>query len=215
MLEHRIRAIGDPVHLPMTTMSPPRISAVSTTLALPAMQVVPQDRAATLPRVGSGAAGSILVLDDNSRVPQWFRDHFGHGYDVAGANSSSVAMDALERHAIGVIVTGETVGGESTLPLLCRLKAERPALMAVLLMGTQDPGLVVRLIDEAKVCRVLFRPVKADAVELALAAAMTQHRTACAVPAPACGGMPARAADAPAASLLGRIRSRLGWQARS
>lgn len=178
--------------------------------------------AAAAPVAADAAADitrSILVLDDNVRVAQWFREHFGTRYDVVAASSVATAMDALAQHDIGVIVTGENVGGESTLKLLRALKQQYPMIMAIMLTGTQDSDLVVRLINEVKVCRVLFKPVKTGAVDLALKAAMKLHESNRNDPTlwrrervTERGSEP----DDPrlGQSLIERMRARLGWLAR-
>lgn len=165
------------------------------------------------------APRTILVLDDNTRVPQWFRDHFGKIYSVIGVTTISAARDALQRHDIGVIVTSEVVGGESTVGLLRALRQQYPMLMAVMLTATQDSDLVARLINEVKVCRVLFRPVKTGAVDLALKAAMTLHAENRSDPTPGrrAGGVERggeQGGPGRRLSLLERMRSRLGWPAR-
>jgi DNA-binding NtrC family response regulator len=157
---------------------------------------------------------SILVLDDNARVPQWFRDHFGTAYSVLGANSASAALEVFTRHDVGVVVTGETLGGESTVELLRTFKQQYPALMAIVLTTTQDADLVGRLIDDVKVCRVLFKPVKTGAVDLALKAALSLHAARRAAPLQSAGegGAGADAPDPPAnrRSLFDRVRAGLG-----
>jgi DNA-binding NtrC family response regulator len=164
-------------------------------------------------------APALLVLDDNARVPQWFRDHFGAAYPVIGASSVAAALDALERHDVGVIVTGESVGGESTLRLLRALKQQYPMIMAVMLTATQDSDLVVRLISEVKVCRVLFKPVKTGAVDLALKAAMKQHAVNRGDPTLWRRERVVERGSEPddaglRQSLLDRVRARLAWLAR-
>lgn len=178
-----------------------------------------QEPSAAAPQPVADPPHAILVLDDNARVAQWFRDHFGAMVRVIGANTVSAALDALERHDIGVIVTSEVVGGESTFELLCALKQHYPMLMAVLLAATHDSALVVRLIDEAKVCRVLFKPVKTGAVDLALKEALKLHAAHRSDPAAwhrddgaERGTELATASTRP--SLLERLRARLGWRAR-
>lgn len=179
----------------------------------------PKAAPATLQETAQSPARSILVLDENPRVGQWFREHFGARYEVIAAGSVATAMDALAQHDIGVIVTGESVGGESTLKLLRALKQQYPMIMSVMLTGTQDSDLVVRLINEVKVCRVLFKPVKTGAVDLALRAAMKLHESNRNDPTlwrrervVDRGSEP----DDPrlGQSLIDRMRARLGWLSR-
>lgn len=162
---------------------------------------------------------SILVLDDSARVPQWLRDHFGIAYHVIGTHSVRAAIDALERHDIGVIVTSDTVGGEGTETFLHALGRRYPQIVAVVLTARQDAGLVARLIGDVKVCRVLFKPVKTGAVELALEAAMTRHVGHRAVAATARRAALVARAEPTAGvglrqSLRERMRARLGLLAR-
>jgi len=163
-------------------------------------QAVQEDAVvAAPPRAADGApaqVSGVLLLDGNPRVQDWFQMNFGGTYPIVGATTIAEAAQTLARLQIGVIVAAEAVGGASTLPLLRIAKREQPLAMAVVLGSSQDSALVLQLINEVKVCRVLFKPIKAGAVELALRAAMRLHETQRAA------GGPMRAAPLAAATPL-------------
>lgn len=117
----------------------------------------------------------LLLLDTNPRVREWFTEHFGNQYQVFNAGSISGALETLEKHDVGILVTDQALAGENMVRLLRILKQQYPMIMTVMLTGTQDSDFVISLINEIKVCRVVFKPLKLGALDLALKAAKRLH----------------------------------------
>jgi DNA-binding NtrC family response regulator len=122
------------------------------------------------------ASSSLLLIEDNAQEREWFLENFSADYALHTAADISEALDILERHDVGVIVSDARVRGQDTLQLLRVLKQQYPMIMTVMLTRSADSDLVIRLINEARVCRVAFKPLKHGPVDLALKAAMRQHR---------------------------------------
>ncbi len=120
--------------------------------------------------------GGILVLDEDLAQSQWFKEHFGNHFDVHLANRIDQALDVLEQRDVGVVVTDTRVGGENTLDLLRTLKREYPQVMTVMLTRQADSDAVMKLINQAQVCRLSFKPIKRGALDLAIRAAMMHHK---------------------------------------
>jgi DNA-binding NtrC family response regulator len=125
--------------------------------------------AAEAPPVG------FLILDDSEQDRNWFQEKFGPLYPVFSAANVLEAIGVLERHEVGVIVTDSRVRGEDTLQLLRALKRHYPMIMTVILTRSADSDVVLKLINEARVCRVTFKPLRYGPVDLALKAALRQH----------------------------------------
>lgn len=162
----------------------------------------------------AAAKPGLLVLDDNARVPQWFRDHFGATYYIVAAESITAAFEALAQYEIAIIVAGDRVGDETTVDFLRTVRQEAPAVMTVMLTASEDSERVVRLINEVGVCRVLFKPIKTSATDAALKAALALHVRLRARPATLRMERSAVSADAaavPKSSALTRLRA---WLAR-
>jgi DNA-binding NtrC family response regulator len=132
--------------------------------------------APSLPPLHHPAAASLLLLEDNAQERDWFLQNFSSDYALHTATDIGEALDILEHHDVGVIVSDARVRGQDTLQLLRVLKQQYPMIMTVMLTRSADSDLVIRLINEARVCRVAFKPLKHGPVDLALKAAMRQHR---------------------------------------
>ncbi len=124
----------------------------------------------------AGPLGEILVLDEDLAQSAWFREHFGNTFAVHQAGRIDEALDVLEQKQVGVIVTDTRVGGENTLDLLRILKRQHPQVMTVMLTSQADSDAVMKLINQAQVCRLSFKPIKRGALDLAIRAAMMHHR---------------------------------------
>jgi response regulator RpfG family c-di-GMP phosphodiesterase len=118
----------------------------------------------------------FLILDDNEQDRAWFQDKFGPHYPVFSAADIPEAISILEKQEVGVIVTDSHVRGADTLQLLRALKRHHPMIMIVILTRSADSEVVLKLINEARVCRVTFKPLRYGPVDLALKAALRQHQ---------------------------------------
>ncbi|MCB1929736.1 MAG: response regulator [Rhodocyclaceae bacterium] len=159
-------------------------------------------------QVEAGPMGGILVLDEDLAHSGWFQEHFGTSFAVHQASRIDQALDVLEQHQVGVVVTDTRVGGENTLDLLRILKQQHPQVMTVMLTSQADADAVMKLINQAQVCRLSFKPIKRGALDLAIRAAMMHHRRMLADPKLA---QRQRVAAAPAgeSSLTRSLASRL------
>jgi DNA-binding NtrC family response regulator len=125
--------------------------------------------------VSDPSTAGLLVVDDDEPDRLWFQRNFASDYRLFTATDIGEAISVLEREDVGVIITDARVRGEETLSLLRVLKQKYPIIMTVMLTRSTDTELVIKLINEARVCRVAFKPLKHGAVDLAVKAAMRQH----------------------------------------
>lgn len=123
-----------------------------------------------------GENAGILILDPEVAGNEWFQEHFRPDYRTFAANSIDEALQVLEHNDIGVVVTDTRIGRDSTFDFLRILKQHHPQVMTVMLTAHADAEAVMKLINQAQVCRLSFKPVKRGAIDLAIRAAMVLHR---------------------------------------
>lgn len=83
----------------------------------------------------STAAGMLIIDDDVTFATLLARRMKHHGFDVAVANSSDVALALLETRQFEKAVLDLKLGSDSGLVLLPRLKTAAPAMDIVVLTG--------------------------------------------------------------------------------
>lgn len=139
-----------------------------------AQQPAPSPAAA--PVVGAGELPELLLLDDSPADRQSMAQLFTKDYKVHGASTIQEALKVLEQRDIGVIVAEASVGGADTGQLLRILKQQYPAITTVMLTSSADADLVIKLINQAQIFRFATKPIRAGAFQLAVSAAMKEHR---------------------------------------
>lgn len=125
---------------------------------------------------GAGEIPELLLLDDSPADRQSMAQLFTKDYVVHGASTIQEALKVLEQRDIGVIVAEASVGGTDTGQLLRVLKQQYPAITTVMLTNTADADLVIKLINQAQIFRFATKPIRAGAFQLAVSAAMKEHR---------------------------------------
>ncbi|MBK8337217.1 MAG: response regulator [Sterolibacteriaceae bacterium] len=180
--------------------------AAETALSTDASPALASEEAAP---AAAGADPGILVLDENVSQNGWFKDHFGPDFPVFAAQSIDDALTVLEQRDIGVVITDTKVGGEETLNLLRVLKQQYPVVMTVMLTAQADSDAVLKMINQAQVCRLSFKPVKRGALDIAVKAAMMHHRRYRADPTLVRRQRVARSAGHEESSLARSLASRL------
>jgi len=118
----------------------------------------------------------VLLLDDNEGDVAAIRAALGDEHPLVHAPSVSSALQALARQDIGVMVCEAQVGGTETGAVLHALKKHFPALMTVMLTRHTDADEVGRLINHARIYRFASKPIRPAVLQLAVAAAMKEHR---------------------------------------
>ena len=136
----------------------------------------PQAEAAAPEPEDSGSSPAILVLDDANNDRQQIMQLLVDDYRVYGANSVSEALKMLEEHDVGVIVSEARVGNDDTGPLLHSLKQNYPMITTVMLTNSADGELVIKMINQAQIFRFATKPIRSGVLQLAVSAAMKEHR---------------------------------------
>jgi response regulator RpfG family c-di-GMP phosphodiesterase len=138
-----------------------------------------QGGGATAPALASAQTDSrgrnVLVLDDNEFDRHSVAHTLKNEYRVHAAASIQEALKILEQHDISVIIAEAEVGGQSTNGFLNLLKKHYPLITTVMLTDAADSDMVIKLINQAQICRFTTKPLKVGAFSLAVKAAMMQH----------------------------------------
>jgi DNA-binding NtrC family response regulator len=122
------------------------------------------------------AMPALLVLDDSDNDRRQIMQLFSNDYRVHGAANVADALKVIEQHDVGVIVSEARVGSEDTGQLLRILKQNYPMITTVMLTSSADSDLVIKMINQAQIFRFAMKPIRAGVFQLAVSAAMKEHR---------------------------------------
>jgi len=152
----------------------------------------------------SGAA--VLVVGEPA-IARGARELAAGAYAVEEAADADAALEALAKRAAGVLVC-DLQDGADPAALLRVLKRESPHTQLIVVSATSDAELTIGLINEARVFRLLAKPVNLSLLHQSVLAALERHGRLAASPALARTEAPKEAAETPRSrSLLERIRS--------
>jgi response regulator RpfG family c-di-GMP phosphodiesterase len=154
--------IAEAAHIALSTAANFATNAATTAAAVTAAATSSQGR-------------NVLILDDNEFDRHSVAHSLQRDYRVHGAGSIQEALKILEQHDISVIIAESTVGGQSTNAFLNILKKHYPLITTVMLTAEADSDVVIKLINQAQICRFSTKPVKVGPFTLAVRAAMLQH----------------------------------------
>lgn len=163
----------------------------------------------------------VLVLEDDPTLQQRLREQLQTRYQVRFASSADRAVQAIEQYETGVVFAEIDARHGDLGGWLQALKAHQPQILTVAACTRQDPARAIALADEARVFRLLARPLDLRQCELAIAAALERHllikRSPDALPRYALAAVAAAqpSLSLPSASMLSRIRALPARLARS
>ncbi len=118
----------------------------------------------------------ILLLDDSHVDRTAMEKLLSTDYTVYGAATIPDALKIIEQQDIGVIISEASVGGASAGDLLRVLKQYHPTITTVMLTNSADADLVIKLINGAQIFRFATKPIRASVFQLAVSAAMKEHK---------------------------------------
>ncbi len=101
----------------------------------------------------------ILVLDDDQASRDVLQRVLSNERNVHTAKTLEEALEILENHKIGVLITELIVDGETVTHLLTALRQHHPALVAIVLSAQADAGHGIELINRGQIYRFLSKPV--------------------------------------------------------
>ncbi len=117
----------------------------------------------------------ILVIEDDGETQRRLREILGEQYQVRFATSAERALQVLEQHETGVIIS-ETEGHRGDLTeMLKSLKHYHPHIATVVMTDRANAQLAIDLINEGQVYRMLLKPVRTGSCRLSVEAAVGRY----------------------------------------
>jgi DNA-binding NtrC family response regulator len=118
----------------------------------------------------------VLVIEDDATVQQRLREILQPHYQVRFANTAERAMQVLEQHETGVVIseTATNHGADLTL-MLKALKQYHPHIATVVITERANAQTVIELINEGQVYRMLIKPVRMGSCRLSVDSALGRY----------------------------------------
>jgi DNA-binding NtrC family response regulator len=117
----------------------------------------------------------VLVIEDDTRVQQRLREILSPYYQVRFANTPERALQILEQHETGVVISETEVGDADMTSLLKALKTYHPHIATVVITERANAQLAIDLINEGQVYRMLLKPVRMGSCRLSIDSAIGRY----------------------------------------
>lgn len=138
-------------------------------VVVPDQQISDSDKALVRNEVG------ILVIEEDTTVQQRLREILQPYYQVRFANNAERAMQLLEQHETGVIISETETGRGDLTALLKVLKLYHPHIATVVITERANAQTVIELINEGQVYRMLMKPVRMGSCRLSVDSALGRY----------------------------------------
>jgi DNA-binding NtrC family response regulator len=117
----------------------------------------------------------VLVIEDDPDTQNRLREILGSHYQVRFANNAERALQLLEQHETGVVISeAETSAGDWTA-LIKILKQYHPQIPTVVITDRANAQLAIDLINEGQVYRMLLKPVRMGTCRLSVESAIGHY----------------------------------------
>lgn len=117
----------------------------------------------------------VLVIEDDPLVQQRLREILSPHYQVRFAASADRALQILEQHETGVVISETEVGQGDLTALLKALKQFHPHIATVIITERANAQIAIDLINEGQVYRLLLKPVRLGSTRLSVDAAIGRY----------------------------------------
>ncbi len=117
----------------------------------------------------------VLVIEDDVAVQQRLREILSPYYHVRFANTPERALQILEQHETGVVISETEVGTADMTSLLKALKQYHPHIATVVITERANAQLAMDLINEGQVYRMLLKPVRMGSCRLSIDSAIGRY----------------------------------------
>lgn len=117
----------------------------------------------------------VLVIEDDPETQARLREILGGHYQVRFATTADRALQLLEQHETGVVISeAETSAGDWT-QLIKVLKRYHPEIPTVVITDRANAQLAIDLINEGQVYRMLLKPVRMGTCRLSVESAIGHY----------------------------------------
>ena len=118
----------------------------------------------------------FLVLSLDEQLADGVRDAVGSSQTVHVAASLDAAVEVLQAHPVGVVVTDLAVDEQAITALTAELRRQVPELVTIVASGRSDAHLMIELINKSQVFRFLLKPLSVGQSRIWLASAIARHK---------------------------------------
>ncbi|WP_455384581.1 response regulator [Acidihalobacter prosperus] len=118
---------------------------------------------------------SLLVLDADPATEQLVRELVGDRARIRASQSLPEALKLLADEDVAVLVSELRLGYKDLSPMLRALKRYSPATLSVIVTSFQDNGALIDLINQARIHRLLPKPLSRTLLERGLRGALEHH----------------------------------------
>lgn len=120
----------------------------------------------------------VLFVDDDKLTRLWFSRAFGEEFRIVTAGSSAEALLFLAERGVefGVLVTDYRMPNEHGMDLLRTVQREHRHLIRILATAYAEKDVAIQAVNDAKVLRILEKPLDEDETRAALREAMAVYR---------------------------------------
>ncbi len=117
----------------------------------------------------------ILVIEDDPLVQSRLREILNQQYLVYFAASAEKALQIMEQHETGVVIS-ETYSGQGDVTgLIKALKRYHPQIATVVITERANAQLAINLINEGQIYRLLLKPVREQMTKLSVESALGHY----------------------------------------
>lgn len=117
----------------------------------------------------------ILVVDDEEDNLVAFEMTFGDTFKLLTASSGELALEALRKQTVSVMVVDQRMPGMTGTELLAGAVAIAPDAVGILLTAYRDIDVIISALHSGRVYRYLQKPWDAREVEVVLRQAIERH----------------------------------------
>ncbi len=146
----------------------------------PIMRNPPRATRMALTRTGNADSPKrdveLLVLTPDVAMAKALEAALDGSHRVHHVSSLEAAVEALEAHPIGVMVTDTAASEEQFATLTTTLKRHVPELVTIVASSRSDAQLLIDLINYGQIFRFLLKPLHGGQCRLSVESAVVKHR---------------------------------------
>jgi len=117
----------------------------------------------------------VLVIEDDTTVQQRLREILQPYYRVNFASTAERALQIMEQHETGVVISETEAGRSDLTALLKALKQHHPHIATVVITERANAQTAIELINEGQVYRMLIKPVRMGTCRLSVDSAIGRY----------------------------------------
>ncbi|SNB74598.1 Response regulator receiver domain-containing protein [Arboricoccus pini] len=134
-----------------------------------------EDVARSSSQLPLATAAKLLAIDGIASDRQEVVEMFTQDYHVITASTIETALEMIEMHDVGVIVTNSIVDGVDITDMLAAIREQYPAITVVVVTTNPDSDTIIKLINRGQIYRFAMKPLSPNIFRLAVGAAMREY----------------------------------------